>query len=470
MSARVSDSVSSPTVVLGVLRVIDAVVVIAAAVAAYALRHGHLEVPFSYVVVTVIGVVLMVNALHAARLYVFDELMRLPGQLYKLSALLPAVLMMLLVLGYFTKTSEEFSRVWIALWFGLSFAGLIAVRGVMLVHLRRWQRHGRLTRNVVIIGAGELGQRLVHHLAKSCEPGIKLLGLFDDRQTRIPMQVEGYDVLGTVDDLVAFMHETRVDDLIIALPWNNEPRLVECMNRLKTVPVNVHLCPDAIGFHLYNRGVTHVGGVPLFSISEPPLSGWSQLLKTTEDRILAALILVLIAPLLAVIAVMVKLDSPGPVLFRQKRYGFNNEVITVYKFRTMVDDPSYADGARQATRGDARVTRLGAFLRRHSLDELPQLVNVLRGEMSVVGPRPHAVAHNEQYARLIDGYLGRHKVKPGITGWAQVNGLRGETDTLEKMEARVQHDLYYVDHWSLLFDLRILLLTVILGFRSEKAY
>ncbi|MFQ5957960.1 MAG: undecaprenyl-phosphate glucose phosphotransferase [Alphaproteobacteria bacterium] len=470
MLSRASDSVSSPAVVLDVLRLVDAVVVIVAAVAAYLLRHGHLEAPFSYVVVTAIGVVLMANALHAAKLYTFDVLMNLPGQFYKLSAVLPAVLMMLLALGYFTKTSEEFSRAWIALWFAFSFAGLIVVRGVLLAHLRGRQRQGRLTRNVVIVGAGELGQRLVHHLAESGEPGIKLLGLFDDRHTRIPMQIEGYEVLGSVDDLVGFMHDHRVDDLVIALPWNNEPRLIECMNRLKTVPVNVHLCPDSIGFHLYNRGVSHVGGVPLFSISEPPLSGWSQLLKTAEDRILAALILVLILPLLAVIAVLVKLDSPGPVLFRQKRYGFNSEVITVCKFRTMVDDPSYADGAWQATRNDARVTRVGAFLRRHSLDELPQLVNVLKGEMSIVGPRPHAVVHNEQYARLIDGYLGRHKVKPGITGWAQVNGLRGETDTLEKMKARVQHDLYYVDHWSLLFDLRILLLTLVLGFRSENAY
>jgi putative colanic acid biosynthesis UDP-glucose lipid carrier transferase len=225
-----------------------------------------------------------------------------------------------------------------------------------------------------------------------------------------------------------------------------------------------------MGFQLFNRGVRHLGGVPLLSVSEPPISGWDLLTKGAEDRVLAVLITIILMPVMLVIAVWIKFDSAGPVIFGQRRYGFNNNEFTVFKFRTMADDPSYSDGARQATRNDPRVTRVGAFLRRHSLDELPQLINVLKGEMSLVGPRPHAVVHNEQYAQLIDGYLGRHKVKPGITGWAQVNGLRGETDTLEKMEARVQHDLFYVDHWSLLFDLRILLLTFVVGFRSQDAY
>jgi putative colanic acid biosynthesis UDP-glucose lipid carrier transferase len=192
--------------------------------------------------------------------------------------------------------------------------------------------------------------------------------------------------------------------------------------------------------------------------------------KAAEDRILATLILLLALPTLLTIAALVKLDSSGPVLFRQRRFGFKNDVFTVLKFRSMAADADRDGTVPQATRGDPRVTRLGAFLRRHSLDELPQFLNVIKGDMSIVGPRPHAVAHNEQYAGLIDDYLVRHKVKPGITGWAQVNGLRGETDTIEKMEARVQHDLYYVDNWSLLFDLRIILLTLFVGFRSDQAY
>jgi putative colanic acid biosynthesis UDP-glucose lipid carrier transferase len=208
----------------------------------------------------------------------------------------------------------------------------------------------------------------------------------------------------------------------------------------------------------------------MFNLWEPPLSSWSVVVKAAEDRILATLILLLALPTLLTIAAVVKLDSSGPVLFRQRRFGFKNDVFTVLKFRSMAADADRDGTVPQATRGDPRVTRLGAFLRRHSLDELPQFLNVIKGDMSIVGPRPHAVAHNEQYAGLIDDYLARHKVKPGITGWAQVNGLRGETDTIEKMEARVQHDLYYVDNWSLLFDLRIILLTLFVGFRSDQAY
>jgi Undecaprenyl-phosphate glucose phosphotransferase len=213
--------------------------------------------------------------------------------------------------------------------------------------------------------------------------------------------------------------------------------------------------------------------VPLLNVFEKPLSGWDSVVKTVEDRVLAGLVLLLIAPLMLAIATAIKATSKGPVLFRQKRYGFNNEVIEVYKFRSMHLDDCDAGGGpvlAQATRGDARITPLGRLLRRTSLDELPQFFNVLKGDMSIVGPRPHAVAHNEQYARLIDEYLARHRVRPGITGWAQVNGLRGETTTVAKMEARVQHDLFYIENWSLGFDLRIILMTLLVGFTDPNAY
>jgi len=441
-----------------------------AAVLAYWLRHGTLDWPFAYVVVTLMGVLITSHALHVARVYQFDDLLRLPRQLNRLAVALPAVMLLLLALGFFTKTSGEFSRAWVALWFALSFVGLVAVRVVMAIRLRRLQAEGRLTRSVAIIGAGEPGQRLVRHLVHNPEPGVRLVGIFDDRRTRIPREIEGQPVRGTVDDLVALARRERIDRIVIALPWSNKPRLFECMHKLKLLPVSVHLCPDTVGFRLHNRGVTQLGGVPMFSVAEPPLTGWSIAVKAVEDRVLATLILIAVLPTLLAIAALVKLDGPGPMLFRQRRYGFNNNVFDVFKFRTMVDDPRFADGAAQATRDDPRVTEVGAFLRRHSLDELPQLVNVLKGEMSIVGPRPHAVPHNERYAELIDGYLARHKVKPGITGWAQVNGLRGETDTLEKMEARVEHDLFYVENWSLLFDLRIVFLTLFVGMRGANAY
>jgi Undecaprenyl-phosphate glucose phosphotransferase len=213
-----------------------------------------------------------------------------------------------------------------------------------------------------------------------------------------------------------------------------------------------------------------LAGVPMLAVLERPLSGWNFVLKALEDRVLAAILIVLFAPILLLIAVAIKLDSRGPVFFRQKRYGFNNNPITVYKFRSMHVGAASDDSVQQARRNDPRVTRVGAILRRTSLDELPQLFNVFSGEMSLVGPRPHAVVHNEQYAKIIDDYLSRHRVKPGITGWAQVNGLRGETDTPEKMARRVQFDLYYIDNWSLLFDVKILMLTPFLGFVNKNAY
>jgi len=464
------EKLRAPPIVLGVLRVADVLVVGLSAWLSFVIRHGVADWPFGYVVVTAIGALITANMLHAARLYVFEDLTKLPIQVYRLSMALPAVLLILLAFGFFTKTSDEFSRLWAAGWFGLSFVGIVGLRTFVAMRLRVWQRRGWLRRNLVIIGAGEVGRRLVHHLVATDEPGVRLLGLFDDRRSRVPDEIEGYRVLGTVDDLPGFTRAHRVDEIVIALPWDNMARLDACMNRLRSVAANVQLCPDTVGFRLYNRGVRHLAGVPMLSVSELPLSGWSQVVKAMEDRLIAAFLLALVSPLLAVIALAIRLEGPGPILFRQRRYGFNNEIITVYKFRTMQPDCARADEARQATRDDPRVTRVGAFLRRHSLDELPQLLNVLKGEMSLVGPRPHAVAHNEQYARLIDGYLGRHKVKPGITGWAQVNGLRGETETVDKMEARVRHDIYYIDNWSLLFDLRILLLTLFVGFRSENAY
>ena len=217
--------------------------------------------------------------------------------------------------------------------------------------------------------------------------------------------------------------------------------------------------------------MSHVGGLPVINVFQKPLSGWGLIQKGFEDRLLAAFILTLISPLLFIIAALIKLDSKGPILFRQKRYGFNNEVIEVLKFRSMYTDRCAPEGeVAQATKYDPRVTRVGRFIRRTSLDELPQFVNVLMGTMSIVGPRPHAVSHNEQYAGVIDEYLARHRVKPGITGWAQVNGLRGETETLDKMEQRVRYDLYYIENWSLLFDLRIIFRTLFVGFSDPNAY
>jgi len=261
-----------------------------------------------------------------------------------------------------------------------------------------------------------------------------------------------------------------VHDVVITLPWNADDRLVNIIDRLRSLPVHVYLGSDLIGYHFPRHHRRHLEGVPVLEIASVPLSGWSGLVKAVEDKILAVLALAVLSPLLLLIAVAIKLDSRGPILFRQARYGFNNEVIIVNKFRTMVHDRPPEVGVPQASRGDQRVTRVGRLLRRMSFDELPQLLNVLAGSMSMVGPRPHAVEHNEQYAALIGGYHGRHRVKPGITGWAQVNGLRGETTTVDQMRRRVEYDIHYIENWSPWLDFRILVFTAVFGWRQKNAY
>ena len=380
----------------------------------------------------------------------------------------------LLALGFLAKTQlVAASRLWVVLWFAYGFVGLFATRMLLRHQVRRWQQAGRLARNVAIVGTGPHGKRLIEHMTGHRSEAERIVGVFTDlrRDADSISTVAGYPVLGGIDDLVETARRGSIDQVIVALPCSAEQRILDLMKTLRSLPIDVRLCPDMISFHLADRSVSHVGGVPMLNVFEKPLTGWGLILKGMEDRLLAGLILFLISPLLLVIAALIKLDSRGPVLFRQKRYGFNNEVIEVLKFRSMYTDLCSVDShVPQATKHDPRVTRVGRFLRRTSLDELPQFMNVLTGNMSIVGPRPHAVAHNEQYAGVIDEYLARHRVKPGITGWAQVNGLRGETETLEKMQQRVRYDLYYIDNWSLLFDLRIIFRTLFVGFSDPNAY
>ena len=309
------------------------------------------------------------------------------------------------------------------------------------------------------------------HLRRVSGSAVRVVGAFDDRRTRIPAQVGDVPVLGTVEDLVRLARANLIDQVVITLPAQAEQRLVDVLSRLRDLPLDVSLCP--VVFEpptLACRRVTLLGGLPLLDMLQRPFSRWGYFAKAVEDYSIATLLLIFTAPLMVIIAIALRLDSAGPIIFRQKRYGFNNGTIEIFKFRTMCAYQDHNSRVIQARRDDTRLTRVGRWLRRTSLDELPQLFNVLRGEMSIVGPRPHMVEHNQHYAALIDAYLGRHRVKPGITGWAQVNGWRGETDTLEKMERRIRHDLYYIENWSLSFDLRILARTLLVGWNHPNAY
>lgn len=457
------------TLLLGGLRVVDVLVVILGAVLSYFVRHETFVIPDLYVIAIVGAILLALNYLQVAGVYAFDDLPRLAVQIGRLSMAWTAVMGTLLALAYFTQTSVAFSRAFAIGWFALTLAGFILVRLVVLIQIDRWRQRGYLALNVAIVGAGDAGQHLIRQIEAHARHQYHVVGVFDDEWERLPATIVGHKVRGSVDDLVRFVRIYPVDEVLVAVPWRSTSYLQELVKKLKVLPNDVKLCPEYVGSTLPVRGIAPVAGVPLLSVLERPLSGWSLVLKNLEDRILGLLLLLLILPVLAAVALAIRFDSPGPVFFRQRRYGFNNNAIVVWKFRTMHHEPENETVVPQATRNDPRVTRVGRFLRRTSLDELPQIFNVLRGEMSLVGPRPHAVAHNEQYAKLIDDYLSRHRVKPGITGWAQVNGLRGETDTPEKMRLRVQHDLYYIDNWSFWFDLKILALTPFVAI-NQNAY
>ena len=365
-------------------------------------------------------------------------------------------------------------RDWAMLWFAVALAACIGARLVAAKALAVWTRQGRLARRTVIVGGGKPAYELIERLDRTGSGAIQILGLFDDRdKNRSPEMTGRYCKLGRFDDLTDFCRKERIDLLIIALPAVAEERILHILRKLWELPIDVRISAHGSKLKLRSRAYNYIGDVPFLPMFDKPMSDWNVALKALEDRVLAAIGLLVLSPVLAACAVAVKLSSPGPVFFKQTRHGFNNEAIGVYKFRSMYVDQGDATASKLVTRGDPRVTRVGAVLRRTSLDELPQLFNVLLGQLSLVGPRPHAMqakAGGRIYDQVVEGYFARHRVKPGITGWAQVKGWRGETDTVEKIEQRVAHDLYYIENWSAWLDLKILLMTPLSLVTAKNAY
>jgi putative colanic acid biosynthesis UDP-glucose lipid carrier transferase len=375
--------------------------------------------------------------------------------------------MVLAAIGWATRTVEVFDQRVLLAWLLATPVARFAAHLALPPLLQRVYAARRAQRIAVIVGACELGRTLAERLRGNPLLGVRLAGFFDDRGPE--RTGEEIASLGTLDQLADYVKAQRVDLIYITLPMASQPRIVRLLDQLHDTTASIHFVPDIFLFDLIQARIGTVGGMPVVSVCETPFRGFNGVVKRASDIVLALLICALTLPLMLALAAGVKLSSPGPVIFRQRRYGLDGREILVYKFRSMTVTE---DGAviRQATRVDGRVTRFGAFLRRYSLDELPQFVNVLQGRMSVVGPRPHAVAHTELYRKLIKGYMFRHKVRPGITGWAQVNGLRGETDTLDKMERRIAYDLAYLRHWSLPLDLWIVVKTVFVALDGRTAY
>ena len=321
----------------------------------------------------------------------------------------------------------------------------------------------------IVVGAGALGAKVALALKENREEGHTFAGWFDDRNDARITPEAAPGLLGALKDVGPYVRAHGVKEVYITLPLGSQPRILELLKNVQGTTASVFFVPDVFGISIIQGRLQDLNGVPVVGICETPFTGTNELLKRVSDVVLASLILVFMLPLLLPIALGVKLSSPGPVIFKQRRNGLDGEEIWVYKFRSMTTQDN-GHTVAQATKSDARVTPFGAFLRRTSLDELPQFFNVLQGRMSVVGPRPHAVAHNEMYRQLISAYMVRHKVKPGITGWAQVNGLRGETDTTAKMAARVEYDLEYLRNWSLGLDLQIIVRTIRVAFFERNAY
>ncbi|NGZ88040.1 undecaprenyl-phosphate glucose phosphotransferase [Duganella aceris] len=374
----------------------------------------------------------------------------------------------LLFLGSVSGMNSHFDHAVVLTWF------IVTPLAVLLTHVAASALVGGPNRkdeirSAVVIGANDVGLKFASVIERNPNLFMQMEGYFDDRaEERRPAEMR-HPMLGNMSEVAAYVRAHQIKMIYISQPISAQPRIRKLLDELQDTTASVYFLPDIYVFDLMQARFDNVGGMPVIAICETPFTGLDGFVKRGSDIVLGLLIQLMLLPIMLVIALAVKLTSPGPVIFRQRRYGLYGEEIIVYKFRSM----SVAeDGAKvvQATRNDQRVTRIGGFLRRSSLDELPQFINVLQGRMSIVGPRPHAVAHNEQYRKLIKGYMLRHKVKPGITGWAQVNGMRGETETLDKMEARIRYDLDYVRRWSLWLDIWIIVRTIAVVLKRENAH
>jgi Undecaprenyl-phosphate glucose phosphotransferase len=465
----------SQSIVAGIAVLLDLLVICTTALTIYLVYVASTDpgrFP-SYAGATGLYCLLLVQSFLVTGMYRFGRLIKPDSHVRRLMLIPVGIFLILLTLAFALKTSEEFSRVWAFAFLAALVVAIPAGRFALALGLGRLAQRGHLGRNILIYGAGEQGASLIRHIEAVGEPWNRIIGIFDDRGSRRAAPEARYPFLGGRDELLQWARTHRTDEILIALPWSATDRLLNITHILSSLPADVRLSPEFVGADFLHRRTSYQYGVPMLALLDKPVTGWSAIGKAVLDYSLGALFTFLCLPAMGMIALAIKLDSPGPVLFRQKRCGFNHQLIDVFKFRTMYVEKTDANADELTRPGDPRVTRVGAVLRRLSLDELPQLFNVLRGEMSLVGPRPHALkakAGGVLYEDVIDDYAVRHKVKPGITGWAQVNGWRGNTETEADLLGRLEHDLYYIENWSVLFDFSIILRTAFVVLGGKNSY
>ena len=423
--------------------------------------------PARYQMAVLVGMLLMILIFSWFQVYRPWRGIRLRQELWTIFLAWGCTIMAMIIIAFLTKTSTDFSRVWTVLWWGVSGILLLGLRALIRLALRFARSRGFNQRQVVIAGAGSLGQKIVSRMRSAPWVGLEIVGFFDDNEEIKGMEIMDIPIAGTIDDMETFLNENDIDQVWIALPLRAEARMKELMTKiLISSSVEVRFVPDIFDLRLLNFSVSEVIGLPVLNLTDSPIFGIHQLTKAIEDRLIAGISLIILSPVMVLIALGVKLSSPGPVFYRQERVSWNGLTFSMLKFRSMPVDAEWDKGAQWATSGDERPTRFGRFLRRTSLDELPQLINVLKGDMSIVGPRPERPVFIEEFKTEIPDYMQKHLVKAGITGWAQVNGWRGDTD----LKTRIEYDIYYIEHWSIMFDIKIMVMTFIKGMIHKNAY
>ncbi|WP_265515466.1 undecaprenyl-phosphate glucose phosphotransferase [Nitratireductor luteus] len=465
----------SPVMVSGVMRIVEFGLLFVSGAALYAGyvglgTHLYLQYPLIILGISLVTVILM----EFSDCYQMPALRNPIGQIGRILLIWSATFALATVALFFLKISAEFSRYWLGAWYATGLGLIFMLRLATAQLFKRWARNGRIERRAVIVGGGKNAEVLIRSIEREPYNDIRICGIFDDRDDkRSPPVVAGYPKLGNVEELIEFARIARIDMLIVSLPFNAEARVLAMLRKLWVLPIDIRLSAHSSHLRFRPRAYSYIGSVPMLDIFDRPINDWDSVAKRAFDIFFSLLGIAVFSPVMLATAIAIKLDSKGPVLFKQRRHGFNNEEIEVLKFRSMYTEQCDPTARNAVVKDDPRVTRVGRFIRKTSLDELPQFFNALFGSLSLVGPRPHAIAaeaHNRLFDEVVDGYFARHRVKPGVTGWAQINGWRGELDTEEKIRKRTEYDLYYIENWSLWLDLKILFLTPIRLLNTENAY